>query len=134
MKKTRIILSVLLAIYANTVFAQAENHNSQVARNLEIFDEIYKALDLYYVDTLAADTAIKWAIDGMLMKVDPFTAYYPSDDEELKQMATGKYGGIGSIIRFSNRRNILVITMALPVRMFPKYIGLGRINPWISNE
>ncbi|MBP3689379.1 MAG: S41 family peptidase [Bacteroidaceae bacterium] len=109
MKKTRIILSVLLAIYANTVFAQAENHNSQVARNLEIFDEIYKALDLYYVDTLAADTAIKWAIDGMLMKVDPFTAYYPSDDEELKQMATGKYGGIGSIIRFSKKHDRVVI-------------------------
>lgn len=86
-----------------------ENHNSKVARNLEIFNEIYKALDLFYVDTLAADTVIRWAIDGMLMKVDPFTEYYPADDDDLRQMATGKYAGIGSIIRFHKKHDRVVI-------------------------
>ena len=86
-----------------------ENHNSKVARNLEIFNEIYKALDLFYVDTLAADTVIRWAIDGMLMKVDPFTGYYPADDDDLRQMATGKYAGIGSIIRFHRKHDRVVI-------------------------
>lgn len=86
-----------------------ENHNSKVARNLEIFNEIYKALDLFYVDTLAADTVIRWAIDGMLMKVDPFTGYYPADDDDLRQMATGKYAGIGSIIRFHKKHDRVVI-------------------------
>lgn len=86
-----------------------ENHNSKVARNLEIFNEIYKALDLFYVDTLAADTVIRWAIDGMLMKVDPFTGYYPADDEDLRQMATGKYAGIGSIIRYHKKHDRVVI-------------------------
>ena len=86
-----------------------ENHNSKVARNLEIFNEIYKTLDLFYVDTLAADTVIRWAIDGMLMKVDPFTGYYPADDEDLRQMATGKYAGIGSIIRFHKKHDRVVI-------------------------
>ena len=86
-----------------------ETHNSKVARNLEIFNEIYKALDLFYVDTLAADTVIRWAIDGMLMKVDPFTGYYPADDEDLRQMATGKYAGIGSIIRYHKKHDRVVI-------------------------
>ncbi|MBR2457996.1 MAG: S41 family peptidase [Bacteroidaceae bacterium] len=86
-----------------------ENHNSKVARNLEIFNEIYKTLDLFYVDTLAADTVIRWAIDGMLMKVDPFTGYYPADDEDLRQMATGKYAGIGSIIRYHKKHDRVVI-------------------------
>ncbi|MBQ8273335.1 MAG: S41 family peptidase [Bacteroidaceae bacterium] len=86
-----------------------ENHNSKVARNLEIFNEIYKALDLFYVDTLAADTVIRWAIDGMLMKVDPFTGYYPADNEDLRQMATGKYAGIGSIIRYHKKHDRVVI-------------------------
>ena len=86
-----------------------ENHNSKVARNLEIFNEIYKTLDLFYVDTLAADTVIRWAIDGMLMKVDPFTGYYPADDDDLRQMATGKYAGIGSIIRFHRKHDRVVI-------------------------
>ena len=106
-------LVVILAFVADIsipVTAQiVENHNSKVARNLEIFNEIYKALDLFYVDTLAADTVIRWAIDGMLMKVDPFTGYYPADDDDLRQMATGKYAGIGSIIRYHKKHDRVVI-------------------------
>ncbi len=106
-----------LVLVFGTAYAQRENHSSQVARNLDIFDEIYKALDLYYVDTIAADTAIRWAIDGMLMKVDPYTAYYPADDEELRQMSTGKYAGIGSIIRFSKKHDR--VTISEPYRNTP---------------
>lgn len=114
MKITRqFFLVVILAFVAGIcipVTAQVvENHNSKVARNLEIFNEIYKALDLFYVDTLAADTVIRWAIDGMLMKVDPFTGYYPADDDDLRQMATGKYAGIGSIIRYHKKHDRVVI-------------------------
>ena len=106
------IASTLLLSVGTGMTASAqvvENHNSKVARNLEIFNEIYKTLDLFYVDTLAADTVIRWAIDGMLMKVDPFTGYYPADDEDLRQMATGKYAGIGSIIRYHKKHERVVI-------------------------
>ncbi len=92
--------------YAQT----AENKNSSISRNLEIFNDIYKQLDLFYVDTLNADTVIGWGIRSMLNQVDPFTDYYPEDDEELRQMATGKYAGIGSIIRFSKKKNRTVIS------------------------
>ncbi|MDE5561481.1 MAG: S41 family peptidase [Bacteroidaceae bacterium] len=95
-----------LPVHAQVV----ENHNSKVSRNLEIFNEIYKALDLYYVDTLAADTVIRWAIDGMLANVDPFTGYYPAEDEDLRQMATGKYAGIGSVIRYHKGHDRVVIS------------------------
>lgn len=107
-----LLLSLLLFLASSAMPLNAqvvENHNSKVARNLEIFNEIYKTLDLYYVDTLAADTVIRWAIDGMLMRVDPYTAYYPADDDDLRQMATGKYAGIGSIIRFHSGHDRVVI-------------------------
>lgn len=87
-----------------------ENKNSAISRNLEIFNEIYKQLDLYYVDSLNADTVIGWGIKSMLRQVDPFTDYYPQDDEELRQMATGKYAGIGSIIRYSKKHERAVIS------------------------
>ena len=102
-------LAFMAGIYIPATAQVVENHNSKVARNLEIFNEIYKALDLFYVDTLAADTVIRWAIDGMLMKVDPFTGYYPADDDDLRQMATGKYAGIGSIIRYHKKHDRVVI-------------------------
>lgn len=110
--RRNIIVNVLLFVVGilNPVRAQiTENHNSQVSRNLEIFNEIYKALDMYYVDTLSADTVIRSAIDGMLQMVDPFTGYYPADDDDLRQMTTGKYAGIGSIIRFHKGHDRVVI-------------------------
>ena len=104
-----VILAFVAGICIPVTAQVVENHNSKVARNLEIFNEIYKALDLFYVDTLAADTVIRWAIDGMLMKVDPFTGYYPAGDDDLRQMATGKYAGIGSIIRYHKKHDRVVI-------------------------
>lgn len=109
MKKFFFVILALIACVPESFAQQRENHSSQVAKNLEIFEEIYKDLDLYYVDTIPADTALRWAIDGMLMRVDPFTAYFPADDEDLRQMSTGKYAGIGAIIRFSKKQNRVVV-------------------------
>lgn len=104
------LLFLLISALTTQVKAQVvENHNSKVARNLEIFNEIYKLLDVYYVDTLAADTVMQWAIDGMLMRIDPYTGYYPADDDDLRQMATGKYAGIGSIIRYHKKHERVII-------------------------
>ena len=43
-----------------------ENANSAISRNLELFNDIYKQLDLFYVDSLNADTVIGWGIRSML--------------------------------------------------------------------
>ena len=76
-------------------------------------------LDIFYVDTLAADTVMQWAINGMLAKVDPYTGYYPADDDDLRQMATGKYAGIGSIIRYHKKHDRVII--AEPYEKTPSY-------------
>ncbi len=107
----RFILCLTLLLLSQTMSAQGkENRNSAISRNLEIFNDIYKQLDLFYVDTLDADTVIGTGIRAMLRQVDPFTEYYPEDDEELRQMATGKYAGIGSAVRFSNKEDRVVIS------------------------
>ncbi|MBQ5912173.1 MAG: PDZ domain-containing protein [Bacteroidaceae bacterium] len=103
------LCALLLAFSSSAQAQSSENRNSAFSRNLLIFNEIYKMLDLYYVDTLSADTAIRWAIDGMLSNVDPYTEYYPADDDKLKQMATGKYAGIGSIIRYHKGHDRVII-------------------------
>ena len=110
MKKIVLILSVLLA-GAGSVFAQkSKNHNFEINRNLEIFSDIYRQLDMYYVDTLDADTVIGWAIQSMLRQVDPFTVYYSEDNmDELKTMTTGKYAGIGAVVRFIKKEDRVAI-------------------------
>lgn len=87
-----------------------ENSNSAISRNLELFNDIYKQLDLFYVDSLNADSVIGRGIRLMLQQIDPFTDYYPEDDEDFRQMATGKYAGIGSVIRYHRKEQRAVIS------------------------
>ena len=106
-------LVLLLTILLFTVPASAQenlDHNLKINKNLEIFNSIYKKLDLMYVDSIDADKTINTAINAMLRSLDPYTVYYPEDDEkELKFMITGKYGGIGSVVRYSAKRKMVLI-------------------------
>lgn len=98
MKRYILILYVCLAA-AFTATAQSSNHNFETAKHLEIFNALYRNLDLYCVDTLDAGHLIETAIDVMLDEIDPYTEFYPeSDTDDLKTLTTGKYGGIGSPI------------------------------------
>lgn len=94
------ILSLISAL-ALLMPAHAQNeHSFSVSKNLDIFNSIYRQLDLFYVDSLEADKIVRVGIDAMLNELDPYTSYYPEEDmQDLKMMTTGKYGGVGSIIR-----------------------------------
>lgn len=107
----RTILASLLLLFASTIEAQTDsNHNFNVAKNLDVFNAIYKYLDMAYVDTLDANEVIGTGIRAMLQSLDPYTEYYPEDKAaEYKQMMTGKYAGIGSIISYSFTRKRVVI-------------------------
>lgn len=95
----KIITLIILAV-SISASAQKKNHNYDVARNLEIFSAIYKNLDMMYVDTLDASEVVGTGIKAMLRSLDPYTEYYASDEvKNLKQMLTGKYAGIGAIVR-----------------------------------
>ncbi|MCH5175855.1 MAG: S41 family peptidase [Prevotellaceae bacterium] len=106
MKKAFIILLGLVAMMP--VRAQSE-HTFEVAKNLDVFNSLYRQLDVFYVDTLEADKLIRIGIDAMLEELDPYTVYYPEEDMgDLKMMTTGKYGGIGSIIRMRKDSTVIV--------------------------
>jgi len=87
-----------------------KNHNLEVAKNLDIFNQVYKNLDLFYVDTLNPSEVIGTGIKAMLRQLDPYTEYYPeSETKNLKMMLTGKYAGIGALIRYHQRLKRVVI-------------------------
>lgn len=104
----------LMAMVSLAGVAQRQGtRQAELSRNLQVFSDIYRLLDTYYVDTLSADTTIEWAIEGMLQRVDPFTSYYKEDDEDLRLLSTGRYAGIGSVIRYSKKQNRVVIAQPL---------------------
>ena len=98
-------------VLAMPAWAQKEkNHDFVVAKNMDVFTSIYKNLDMMYVDTLDADEVIGNGINAMLRSLDPYTEYYPeSEVKELKNMLTGKYAGIGSVVRFNYQLGYTVI-------------------------
>ena len=110
MKKTTLVMASALALCLCLVGFKRDNHNFQVSKNLDVFNSVYKELDMFYVDTIDPQKVIRAGIDAMLEEIDPYTTYYPEDDmDEFKQMITGKYAGIGSVIRLYKKRDRVVI-------------------------
>ena len=73
-----------------------DDRNFQISKNLDLLNSIFKELDMFYVDSLDVEKVIQSSVDGMLSSTDPYTEYYPEEEEStLKEMTTGKYGGIG---------------------------------------
>ena len=104
-------ISPLDAAAQNSDVTQSNSkHNFEVAKQLEIFNAIYRNLDLMYVDTLNAEELVGTGINAMLRSLDPYTEYYPaSKKSDLKSMLTGKYAGIGALIRYHQRLKHVVI-------------------------
>lgn len=110
MKRQLIIIALALLAATAGQAQKKENHNFEVAKNLDIFNAIYKNLDLMYVDTLNPAEVIGNGINAMLGSLDPYTEYYPEDKtKNLKMMITGKYAGIGALIRYHRRLKRVVV-------------------------
>ena len=107
----RITLTILLVIGMLCASAQENtDHDFDVIKNMDVFNVIYKQLDLMYVDTLDANEVIVNGINAMLQSLDPYTTYYPEEKlTELKYFVSGSYAGIGSIIRYNSQIKRVII-------------------------
>ena len=109
-RQNGIIAVIVLIAVAFFGFKKGDDRNFQIAKNLDIFNAIVKELDLFYVDTIDPNKTIREGIDNMLYSLDPYTVYYPENDQdELEMMVKGSYGGIGSLIRYNPKLQYTVI-------------------------
>ena len=110
--KIRILQIIALFAMSFAAASAQENrdHAFEVGKNMQVFNEIYGYLDLMYVDTLDADEVVGTAINSMLRSLDPYTVYYPEDKvNDLRTMMTGRYVGIGAVIRYNQQLKRVVI-------------------------
>lgn len=106
MKKIRsarfTIVAVIMIVAGVSIafLSTQETRDFRIAKNLDIFLALFRELNTFYVDELNPDKLVKTGIDNMLKTLDPYTVYYPeSEGDEVTFMTTGKYGGIGSLVR-----------------------------------
>ena len=105
------LLVAFLCCFSLTAMAQkTTDHNFEVGKHLDIFNQLYKNLELLYVDTLNPKETIGVGINAMLRSLDPYTEYYAQDEtKNLRMMLTGKYAGIGALIRKHQKLDRVVI-------------------------
>lgn len=109
---SRILLTAICIAIVSLQSAKAdEQHKLQLSRQLSIFNSIVKELNLFYVDSIMPEKMIEKSISAMLRSLDPYTIYYSEEEsDELKMMTTGKYAGIGSIIRYHTDKKTTVLS------------------------
>ena len=103
------IVAIVAPCLIGAATGNSKDNKSSIARNLLIFNSLYKELAMSYVDTINPDKNITTAINYMLQELDPYTEYIKAEDsEDFMKISTGEYGGIGSYIMETKNDGVLI--------------------------
>jgi carboxyl-terminal processing protease len=92
-------LFITINIQAQNNTKSSDSSNFEMLKNLEIYFNLYKELNINYVEKLKHSDLIQKSIDGMLASLDPYTIYIPeSEQEDIALLTKGQYGGVGALI------------------------------------
>ncbi|NOY51971.1 MAG: PDZ domain-containing protein [Chlorobi bacterium] len=107
---------LFVALLLSSIIIAQNNNNFELSKNLEIYGDIMRKLNLQYADDINPGDLTKTAIDAMLQQLDPYTVYVPESKlEDFELMTKGEYGGIGALIQ--KQGDYVVITE--PYEGFP---------------
>lgn len=99
--KIRTTLAIILAFIAVSVCGQTKQNNFEISKSLDIYNNVLRVLNMYYVDEINPSELNEDAINAMLEGLDPYTVFIAEEHiEDIKLMTTGEYGGIGSTIQY----------------------------------
>jgi carboxyl-terminal processing protease len=115
MKKYIVIICLCIASVFAFNFSQ---DYFEVSKNLDVFNTLYRELNIAYVDETKPGLLMKTGIEAMLASLDPYTNYYTENDiEDYRFMTTGEYGGIGALIQDVDKK----ITVTEPYENFAAF-------------
>lgn len=100
--KKLLIASSIAIVAGLTLFGTVAftSDDFKVSKSLDIFFSLFRELDIFYVDNIDPEKLVTTGINAMLESLDPYTEYIPeSESADFDFLTTGKYGGIGALIR-----------------------------------
>ncbi|NJK82505.1 MAG: S41 family peptidase [Saprospiraceae bacterium] len=100
MKKRTRLLSLLgtslIVITSLGFFWNNDNKLFEISKNIELFANLYKEINTYYVDEIEPSKFMKIGLDAMVSSLDPYTNYISEAQiEDFRFSQEGKYHGIG---------------------------------------
>ncbi|MBQ2395089.1 MAG: S41 family peptidase [Alistipes sp.] len=99
-KALRYVATAVVMVAVAGFFTFAVRDDFGLGRNMELLVNMMRELSTHYVDKLDPDKMMQDAAYGMVSNLDPYTAYLSEEDmKEFETATTGKYGGIGALIR-----------------------------------
>lgn len=95
----RNIPAVAISVGAFIGLAASPDNDFEIAKNLDIFSNVFRELNTYYVDEINPEKLMRTGLDAMLKSLDPYTVYIaPSEVEGFQSSITGRYAGIGASV------------------------------------
>ena len=101
-KRYAVITLSGVALFAMFSFTAPDktSPNYNFAKSLDIFFNVLREINIFYVDPVKSEDLVKTGINEMLSTLDPYTTYIPNEDmADFEFMTTGQYGGMGALIR-----------------------------------
>ena len=101
--------AALLGSLFSPVSLAAQSADFNMARSLEIQNNILKELVNGFVDSVSVEKLVNTGINAMLGSLDPYTEYIPEEDEQnIELLTTATYGGIGAIIKKLDTTGVII--------------------------
>lgn len=99
-----ICVTVALAVVAMCEVSAQQNRDAgrdfELGRSIEILANIVREFEVGYVEDVAPDALLSAAVNGIVVATDPYSQYLSEEDmKDFEVMTTGRYGGVGSLIR-----------------------------------
>lgn len=108
MSRKKSFFVLILVVLATSGFSPEGQRYFEMARQLDLFANVFKEVNKMYVDDVNPNTLVRTGIDGMLNSLDPYTNYIPEDEvENFRTQNTGEYGGIGAATRQFGKRVVV---------------------------
>ncbi|MGH1336624.1 MAG: S41 family peptidase [Aureispira sp.] len=87
---------ILALIGGGLIGISTEWNDFEIAKNLELFSNIFRELNTHYVDEVDPEQLMETGVTAMLKSLDPYTTYIPADEvAQFTSTITGRYGGLG---------------------------------------
>jgi len=119
-RKSRVLTVLLALVVGMSAIGYNNDRLYEIAKNIEIFVNVYKELNANYVDDIDPNQLMRTGIDAMVGSLDPYTNFISESQVASYRINTeGKYDGIGAVTRLIDGK----ITIVEPMEGSPSDIA-----------